>query len=46
MQKKYKLTAYTSNKKKVFSISNIDAIKVFDIMVGRDNFTFKIESIK
>ena len=46
MQKKYKLTAYTSNKKKVFSISNIDAMKVFDVMVGRDYITFKIETIK
>ena len=46
MQKKYKLTAYNLNKKKVFSIYNIDAVKVFDVMTGRDNFTFKIESIK
>ena len=46
MQKKYKLTALNDKKEKVFSVSNIDEIKVMDLMVGRDNYTFKIKAIK
>jgi hypothetical protein len=46
MQKKYKLTALNDKIEKVFSVLNIDAKQVMDLMVGRENFTFKIETIK
>lgn len=46
MQKKYKLTALNDKREKVFSVWNIDAKQVMDLMIGRENFTFKIEALK